>query len=122
MSWKIGNNGFVMSLDKTVAEIIETNLPVFMETWLRKNNLSIDQISGWAVHPGGPRILDAVANALNLPADSLEASRQILSECGNMSSPTVLFILKHLLRSGRKPPYVVLGFGPGLTIEAALLA
>lgn len=122
MSWKIGNNGFVMSLDKTVAEIIETNLPGFMETWLRKNNLSIDQISGWAVHPGGPRILDAVANALNLPADSLEASRQILSECGNMSSPTVLFILKNLLRSGRKLPYVVLGFGPGLTIEAALIA
>lgn len=121
MSWKIGNTGFVMSLDKTVADIIETNLPAFMETWLRKNSLSIEQINGWAVHPGGPRILDAVANSLSLPADALALSRQILSECGNMSSPTVLFILKHLLASGKKPPYVVLGFGPGLTIEAALI-
>jgi predicted naringenin-chalcone synthase len=110
-----------MSLASNVPEIIETNLPPFMANWLDRNDLSIDEINGWAVHPGGPRILDAVSESIGLKPDALSASRQILAECGNMSSPTVLFILKRLLSEATKPPFVVLGFGPGLTIEAALI-
>ncbi|MBX9669490.1 MAG: hypothetical protein K2X93_17845 [Candidatus Obscuribacterales bacterium] len=85
------------------------------------NNLSVHDIEGWAVHPGGPRILDAVSEALHLSPQALSASRQILSECGNMSSPTVLFILQRLLATGENLPCVILGFGPGLSIEAALI-
>lgn len=121
MSWRIGNSGFVMSLASNVPEIIETNLPPFLASWLDRNDLSIDDINGWAVHPGGPRILDAVSESIGLKPGALSASRQILAECGNMSSPTVLFILKRLLSETTKPPFVVLGFGPGLTIEAALI-
>jgi predicted naringenin-chalcone synthase len=121
MSWRIGDSGFVMSLANNVPEIIKTNLPDFITNWLEQNALTIDEINGWAVHPGGPRILDAVAESLHLQPDALSASRQILSECGNMSSPTVLFILKRLLSTGVTPPFVILGFGPGLTIEAALI-
>ncbi|CAN5729337.1 type III polyketide synthase [soil metagenome] len=121
MSWKIGDSGFIMSLANNVPDLIQTNLPPFIESWLAKNNLLVKDIKGWAVHPGGPRILDAVAEALLLDPDALSTSRQILSECGNMSSPTVLFILQRLLALGDKLPCVVLGFGPGLTIEAALV-
>ncbi|MBI2811642.1 MAG: type III polyketide synthase [Candidatus Melainabacteria bacterium] len=121
MSWRIGDSGFIMSLANNVPDQIQTNLPPFIESWLAKNNLSVTDIKGWAVHPGGPRILDAVGEALQLEIDALSASRQILSECGNMSSPTVLFILQRLLALGDKLPCVVLGFGPGLTIEAALI-
>ena len=121
MSWKIGDSGFIMSLANNVPDLIQTNLPPFIESWLAQNNLSIADIRGWAVHPGGPRILDAVDESLQLQPEALSTSRQILSECGNMSSPTVLFILQRLLALGDKLPCVVLGFGPGLTIEAALI-
>ncbi len=121
MSWRIGDNGFNMSLANNVPDLIRTNLPPFIESWLAQNNSSVADIRGWAVHPGGPRILDAVEEALKLSPDALSTSRQILSECGNMSSPTVLFILQRLLALGDKLPCVVLGFGPGLTIEAALV-
>jgi predicted naringenin-chalcone synthase len=121
MSWRIGDSGFVMTLASNVPELIETNLPPFMQAWLGANGLGVNDIQGWAVHPGGPRILDAVEDSLQLQAEALSASREILSECGNMSSPTVLFILQRLLSVGNKLPCVVLGFGPGLTIEAALI-
>ncbi len=121
MTWEIGNSGFLMSLSSAVPETIETNLPSFVKGWLKENELTIADVEGWAVHPGGPRILDAVSDSLELDENALLESRQILAECGNMSSPTVLFILKRMLERGRKPPFVVLGFGPGLTIEAALI-
>jgi predicted naringenin-chalcone synthase len=81
----------------------------------------LEEIGSWAVHPGGPRILNAVAEALGLPRAALAASWEVLAECGNMSSPTVLFFLKRLYRCQAPLPGVALGFGPGLVVEAALL-
>ncbi len=72
------------------------------------------------MHPGGPRILNAVVEGLGLPGEALEASRSILSDYGNMSSPTILFILNRLRATGADTPCLALAFGPGLTIEAAL--
>ncbi len=121
MSWRIGNTGFIMTLANNVPELIRQHVPPFLSQWLASNDLTISDIKGWAVHPGGPRILDAVGEALQLDSHALSASREILSECGNMSSPTVLFILQRLLALGDKLPCVILGFGPGLTVEAALI-
>jgi predicted naringenin-chalcone synthase len=121
MSWRIGDAGFIMSLANYVPELIRNHLPPLMTNWLSSNGLAMSDVKGWAVHPGGPRILDAVENALKLDAEALSASRAILAECGNMSSPTVLFILQRLLAIGDKLPCVILGFGPGLTVEAALI-
>ena len=72
------------------------------------------------IHPGGPRILDVVEKALGLPAEATRDSREVLEEFGNMSSPTVLFILDRLRRRDAPRPCVALGFGPGLAAEAAL--
>lgn len=121
MSWQIGDSGFIMSLTSDVPDLIEANLPTFMDNWLGKQGLKVSDIKSWAVHPGGPRILDAVESALGLSPDDIATSRQVLAECGNMSSPTVLFILQRLITRGNHLPCVILGFGPGLTVEAALL-
>jgi len=72
------------------------------------------------VHPGGPKILDAVGAALGLPAEAVWASREVLAEHGNMSSATVLFILQRLIERGASGPCVAVGFGPGLNVEVAL--
>jgi predicted naringenin-chalcone synthase len=120
--WRIGDHGFYMHLDNKVPDVVEQWLPQFVREWLQGFDLTISDIAAWDVHPGGPRILESVEDCLKLPPGSLDASRAILAECGNMSSPTVLFILERLRALGKRGPTVVLGFGPGLTIEAALLA
>ena len=71
-------------------------------------------------HPGGPKILDAVEKSLSLTPADLEPSRTILAEHGNMSSPTLVFILDRLQRANSPRPCVALGFGPGMVVEAAL--
>jgi len=121
ITWHISDNGFVMTLLPQVSDLIQEYLPELLTDWLKVNSLTFKDIATWAVHPGGPRILNAVQTSLELPATCLDFSRQILAEHGNMSSPTVFFILQRLLKSQTVLPCVMLGFGPGMTIEAALL-
>jgi predicted naringenin-chalcone synthase len=121
MRWYIGDNGFQMQLSSQVPNIVANTLANWLSSWLRQYDIAVGDITNWAVHPGGPRILDAVEQCLQLPESALLASRTVFEQCGNMSSPTVLFIIEELLRAKASGPCVVLGFGPGLTIEAALL-
>ncbi len=121
MSWRIGDHGFEMTLSQRVPSLIEENLNGWMQTFLAKNNLKIEDIRGWAIHPGGPRILDACQMALALSSDAVAPAREILSRYGNMSSATVLFLLNQLKQQPLRGPVVAVGFGPGLTIEAMLL-
>ena len=120
MSWKIGDNGFEMTLSARVAGHIVENLRPWLAGWLEGRGLSVSDVASWAIHPGGPRILDAVETALGLPRSATAESREILASFGNMSSPTVLFILDRLRRRRAPRPCVSLAFGPGLAIEAAL--
>lgn len=121
MSWRIGNNGFRMTLAAQVPELIKSQLRPWLSEWLARHNLSLEAVATWAVHPGGPRILSATAHALDLPADALATSAAVLAACGNMSSPTILFILERLAAAQAAGPCVALAFGPGLVVEAALL-
>ena len=120
MTWEIGDHGFVMTLGAEVPGLIEKHLQAWLKIWLAKFDLDIRDIASWAVHPGGPRILDAVQSALALDTEALAASRQVFTSLGNMSSPTILFIVERLLAAAAPGPLVALAFGPGLTIEAAL--
>jgi predicted naringenin-chalcone synthase len=122
MTWTIGDHGFGMTLSRRIPEVIGAKLRPWLDHWLATRGLTVGDIRSWAIHPGGPKILDASAATLGLPSDAVWASREILSEYGNMSSATVLFILKRLIESGAKPPCVALGFGPGLNVEAALFS
>ncbi len=121
MTWRIGDNGFAMTLSNRVPEIIHRELPRSIDSWLEREGLSRDQVAGWAIHPGGPRIVQACRDALGLAEEQLSASYEVLRRYGNMSSPTVLFVLDRLRQSGVAGPTVALGFGPGLAIEARLL-
>ncbi|MDA1052625.1 MAG: type III polyketide synthase [Planctomycetota bacterium] len=121
ITWNIGDSGFDMSLSNRVPGLIIEHLKPWMSAWLDSNGHSIETIKSWAVHPGGPKILDAVEESLGLGPEALTNSRAILSEYGNMSSPTVLFVLERFLRQDAAGPCVLLGFGPGLIAEAALL-
>jgi len=121
MSWSIEDHGFVMGLSPQVPDLIAEHLRPWLEGWLAEHQLTLDAIGCWAVHPGGPRILSAVTETLGLDPALIEPSRSVLRECGNMSSPTLLFILERLRRNGARGPCLAMAFGPGLCIEVALL-
>ena len=121
MSWQIRDHGFEMTLSPQVPELIRRHLQPWLANWLAECDLAIGDIGSWAVHPGGPKILGACAEAAGFDPALLQVSREILAEFGNMSSPTVLFILDRLRSYAAKRPCVMLAFGPGLTIEAALI-
>ncbi len=120
MTWRIGNHGFEMSLSARVPGVIERELRPWLDLWLRAHDLSVDQIASWAVHPGGPRILESVALATGITRADYAISQEVLGEFGNMSSPTILFILDRLRRRQAPRPCLAVGFGPGLAVEAAL--
>lgn len=120
MSWRIGDHGFEMTLSPETPRLINENLRPWLEGWLAQQGLTVDQVGSWAVHPGGPRILQAFAETMGLPIEALDASYHVLNRYGNMSSPTVAFVLDRLRATNAPWPCVAVGFGPGLTTEAAL--
>ncbi len=120
MGWEIGDYGFEMSLSPRVPQKICENLKDWLTRWLDESNLTLEDIRSWAVHPGGPKILQATTEALRLPPNSLRTSTQVLAEFGNMSSPTVIFVIQRLRECASALPCVALAFGPGLTAEIAL--
>jgi predicted naringenin-chalcone synthase len=122
MSWRIGDHGFRMTLSPSVPDTIRSHLRGWLKEWLGGNGLGLADVATWAVHPGGPRILTAVADALDLPPEANAVSREVLSEFGNMSSATILFILDRLRSQGAPRPCVAMAFGPGLVVEAALFS
>jgi predicted naringenin-chalcone synthase len=128
MTWKIGDHGFQMTLSSLLPSRIEARLKEPIEAWLAGLGISIDDIRQWVVHPGGPRILDSVDKAMGLDETKLSASRRTLANYGNMSSPTILFIIEEILYSNTRELYgprdgywLVFGFGPGLHAEILLL-
>ena len=121
MTWNIRDAGFEMTLSPEVPGIITRHLPEVLSRFLKQHGLTIDEVPNWCIHPGGPRILAASAEAARLSDAQLDPSLHILRQCGNMSSPTVLFILQEQIRRQSKGPCVMLGFGPGLNVEMAIL-
>jgi len=112
ITWKIGGLGFDMLLSGQV--------PAELGRALHEGEMMIerDVIDLWAVHPGGRSVLDAVETALELPAEALAASREVLSRFGNMSSATVMFVLQRIMQQalpGQRG--CAMSFGPGLTAE-----
>jgi predicted naringenin-chalcone synthase len=121
ITWNIGDQGFDMFLSGQV--------PISVGAALRIGKSDIlggacpEDVDLWAVHPGGRSILDAVEAALELPADALEASRRVLKHNGNMSSATILFVLKALMETAAPSARgCAMAFGPGLTAETLLFS
>lgn len=117
ITWQIGEAGFLMHLSgelpATVTQALHANLAAILD------GLPEAEVALWAVHPGGRSILDAVERALAAPVD-LSASREVLRRYGNMSSPTIMFVLQRLLADpAASGEGCMLAFGPGVSVEAA---
>jgi alkylresorcinol/alkylpyrone synthase len=124
MTWDVTDLGFRMGLSPDVPAVLARHVRGLVTGLLARHGWSLADVDGWAVHPGGPRILSTVAEQLDLPDAALAASVQVLAEHGNCSSTTVLLVLDVLHAAGRpRPgrPLVAMAFGPGLTLYAALL-
>lgn len=123
MDWTIGDHGFEMRLTAAVPRIIGREIVGAVDAMLGAGSDPVADIAGWAVHPGGRSVLDRVQSGLGLPAESMEHSRAVLRDYGNMSSATILFILQRMLADdsrGDGSRVAGLCFGPGLTVETAL--
>jgi predicted naringenin-chalcone synthase len=122
MTWEVTDLGFRMGLSPQVPAVLAVHVRRLVDELLDRHGLRVGDVDGWAVHPGGPKILDVVEEQLELPPDALADSRAVLSAYGNCSSPTVLLVLDALRRRAHPPRRVVmLAFGPGLTLYASLL-
>lgn len=121
MVWFADDCGLRLELSQDLPDSIGSVLPGMVGEFLGAHGLRTADVHHWLVHPGGPQILDSVEQSLNLPTDTLAISRGVLRNFGNMSSPTIFFILREFLTQRVAGPVVALAFGPGLTIELVLL-
>jgi predicted naringenin-chalcone synthase len=120
MAWTIGDFGFEMKLSKYVPELLQKGLESIHDDLEKLYNLS--EIKNFAVHPGGKQILQKVESAFKITASQNLHSHKVLDQFGNMSSATILFVLKHWLEDELMDgSLLALGFGPGLTLETLLL-
>lgn len=119
MAWEISSKGFLMTLSGYIPQLIEEDITALVAAALKHYALKKEDITHWCIHPGGKKILEVIEKQLRLQKDDLCRSRKVLAEYGNMSSPTVLFVLKDMMEHLPSTPCNVLGiaFGPGLTME-----
>ncbi|MGW5848842.1 type III polyketide synthase [Streptomyces sp. NPDC055254] len=124
LGWEIGHWGFRMVLGRELPDLVRLHVAEEVETFLAAHDLKPSDVDAWICHPGGPRILDALSDALGLPESALAASRRSLAAVGNLSSASVLHILNEVEAAGPPPPGSVglmLAFGPGFASELVLL-
>lgn len=129
MTWEIGDTGFLMGLSPRVPGVIARHLPGYLDTLLGRNGLGQEDVGFWAIHPGGRAIVEKAQEVLGLTDEAVHDSFEVLRLNGNMSSPTILFILRRFLErhealraAGEEglANGVAMAFGPGLTLEGCL--
>jgi prepilin-type processing-associated H-X9-DG protein len=125
MTWTIGDSGFEMRLSTYVPNLIKKGVASFAEGLLKKHSVGLGDIDHFAIHPGGRKILQVIEEELKIGKEKNEAAYYVLKNYGNMSSATVLFVLKQIVKSlngandGER--VLALAFGPGLTLESMIL-
>jgi predicted naringenin-chalcone synthase len=120
MAWELSSTGFLMTLSGYVPDLIAEDIEPLVQRALKKNHWQKQDITHWCVHPGGRKILDNISRSLALKQEDLASSYQVLRHYGNMSSPTILFVMKDMLHQAdyhRENRMMGLAFGPGLTME-----
>ncbi|GAA3738397.1 type III polyketide synthase [Streptomyces tremellae] len=124
MGWDITGSGFRVLLDPGVPDVVRKNLAADVDGFLTDHGLTRDDITAWVCHPGGPKVLKAVEESLDLPAGALDVTWRSLGSIGNLSSSSVLHVLRDTLAE-RRPPAgtagLLLAMGPGFCAELVLL-
>ena len=125
MVWELSSSGFLLTLSGYIPELIEEDFNGIVNECLAQTNLGKEDITHWCIHPGGRKILEAVHNSLQFTNGQLQNCYDILGEYGNMSSPTILFVLKRIgesLNKDQRNNIFGAAFGPGLTMETFVLS
>lgn len=124
MSWELSSTGFLMTLSGYIPDLIEEDFEPLVSRALTKAGYTKESISSWCIHPGGKKIIEVIQKSMQLQPQQVESSYQVLKEYGNMSSPTLLFVLKKIMQhnssfsAGRQQANIfAAAFGPGLTME-----
>lgn len=120
MAWELSSTGFQMTLSNYVPDLVEEDFGDLVGKALEKSHLTQGEISHWCMHPGGKKILQSIHKSLHFDNGHLQTSYEVLKHNGNMSSPTILFVLEKILKNldySRRENIFGAAFGPGLTIE-----
>jgi len=124
MGWDISEEGFRIVLSADVPQVVRDHLREDVDAFLADQGLTRKDVVSWVCHPGGPKVLEAMAETLELPAGALDVTWKSLREVGNLSSTSVLLVLEETLASHRPPPGsfgMLLAMGPGFCSELVLL-
>jgi predicted naringenin-chalcone synthase len=126
MSWQLSSSGFLMTLSGYIPDLLHEDFNEFTNTALQNGECNKEDITHWCIHPGGKRILKLLQRSLKIDEENFSQSYKVLKKNGNMSSPTILFVLKEImdeLNAGENKKANIFGaaFGPGLTMESFLL-
>jgi alkylresorcinol/alkylpyrone synthase len=124
MGWDVGGSGFRIVLAASVADVVEAHLGDDVREFLEAHDLKTADIAAWVAHPGGPKVLDAMQRALDLPPGALDVTWRSLGQLGNLSSASVLHVLERTLVECPQPagsPGLLLAMGPGFCAELVLL-
>jgi len=126
MGWALSSSGFLMTLSSYIPALIEEDFSSLLNNALRNSGYKKNEITEWCIHPGGKKILSAISNSINIPDEDLQHSYEVLRNYGNMSSPSILFVLKSIIdeiKTTNKKNNKIFGaaFGPGITMETFVL-
>jgi alkylresorcinol/alkylpyrone synthase len=124
MGWNVSEKGFRITLSPQVPVLIREHLGADVDAFLREQGVERKEIGSWVLHTGGPKVLEATADALELHDGQLEASWNCLKKVGNLSSASVLVVLEDVMRNRRPEPGtlgVLAAMGPGFCSELVLL-
>ena len=123
MGYDVGSAGFELVLSKDLAAVVEQYVGDDVTEFLAEHGLTTTDIGAWVTHPGGPKIINAITDTLNLPPEALELTWRSLGEIGNLSSASVLHVLRDTL--AKPPPSgspgLMIAMGPGFCSELVLL-
>jgi len=121
MGWDVDDPGLSVVFDRAIPPFIEENLAEAVDEMCGKLGIAREEIDRFCCHPGGVKVIDAIESALELPQGELNLEREVLHDYGNMSAPTVLFVLDRLLERGLPNKVMMTAFGPGFTCAGMLL-
>ena len=121
MGWDVEDPGLAVVFDRAIPPFIEAELEQAVAELCAKMGITRDEIDRFCCHPGGVKVIDAIESALHLHQGELNLEREVLHDYGNMSAPTVLFVLERLLERGMPEKVMMTAFGPGFTCAAMLL-
>ena len=121
MGWRVEDPGLAVVFDRAIPPFVEAELADAVDAMLAGMGLDRRQVDRFCCHPGGVKVIDAIESALSLPVGSLDIERAVLDDHGNMSAPTVLFVLDRLVARGLPQRTMLTAFGPGFTCAGMIL-